>query len=214
MDPTVLYKLTYGLYVLGAFKDGRPVGCVANTCFQVTSSRPMLAVSLNKENFTLEAIRENKRFSLSILAEDSDPAVIGKFGFFCSRDTDKYAEFGFDVVGFTPCVKGKFAGRLILEAEQFIDCETHVLVLARLVDTAEGEGTPMTYAYYHSVIKGKAPKTAPTYRADDSCEATPDSGKRRFECDICHFVVEADGELPDDYVCPVCGADKSHFYEV
>ena len=73
MDLTVLYKLTYGLYIVGAFKDGRPVGCVINTCFQVTSENPRLVVSLNKNNHTLAAIREFKRFSLSILAEDSDP---------------------------------------------------------------------------------------------------------------------------------------------
>ncbi|MDE6126224.1 MAG: flavin reductase [Muribaculaceae bacterium] len=212
MDPTILYKLSYGLYVVGAFKEGRPVGCVVNTCFQVTAEPPVLAVSLNKCNYTLEAIRENKRFSVSILAEDSDPAVIGKFGFFSSRDTDKYADFGFEVKDFVPYVKGRFAGRLILEAERFVDCGTHVVVLARLIDTVEGSGTPMTYAYYHNVIKGKAPKSAPTYRADE--DAPQPSGKRRYECDICHYIVEVDGELPDDFVCPVCGVDRSHFKEL
>jgi len=167
VDTTVLYKLTYGLYILGAFKDGRPVGCVINTCFQVTSQNPLLVVSLNKNNYTLDAIRENKRFSLSILSEDSAPELIGRFGFYSSRDTDKYEGFGYDVVGFTPCVKGNFSGRLILEAEKFVDCETHVLVIARLVDTVQGTGTPMTYAYYHNVIKGKAPKNAPIYRGEE-----------------------------------------------
>lgn len=57
MDTTVLQKLTYGLYILGAFKDGRATGCVINTCFQVTSQNPLLVVSLNKNNYTLEAIR-------------------------------------------------------------------------------------------------------------------------------------------------------------
>ena len=154
MDLTVLYKLTYGLYIVGAFKEGRAAGCVINTCFQVTSENPTLAISLNKKNFTLSAIRENKRFSLSILSESSNPELIGRFGFTCSRDTDKYDGFGMEVIGFTPCVKGSFAGRLILKAEQFVDCGTHVLVLARLTDTIEGSGTPMTYAYYHDVIKG------------------------------------------------------------
>ena len=142
------------------------MGCVVNTCFQITSENPLLAVSLNKTNDTLGAIRENKRFSLSILAEDSDPALIGRFGFMHSSETDKYDGFGY-----VPCVNGRFAGRLILEAEQFIDCETHVLVVARLIDTVKGEGVPMTYAYYHNVVKGKAPKSAPTYRAEDDAPA-------------------------------------------
>lgn len=164
MDTTVLYNLTYGLYIVGAFIDGRAAGCTINTCFQVTSQNPLVAICLNKNNYTLEAIRQNKRFSLSILAEDSDPMLIGRFGFTSSRYTDKYESFGMEVIDMTPCVKGKFAGRLILEAQQFVDCETHCIIVARLLDTVPGSGTPMTYTYYHSVIKGTAPKTAPTFR--------------------------------------------------
>jgi len=63
MDITVLFKLTYGLYVVGAMDGERPVGCIINTCFQVTSQNPILAISLNKNNYTLEAIRKGKRFS-------------------------------------------------------------------------------------------------------------------------------------------------------
>ncbi len=214
MDLTVLYNLTYGLYITGAFKGGRAMGCVVNTCFQITSQNPLLAVSLNKTNDTLEAIRENKRFSLSILAEDSDPALIGRFGFMHSNAVDKYEGFGYEVIDYVPCVKGRFAGRLILEAEKFVDCETHVLVIARLVDTVRGEGKPMTYAYYHNVIKGKAPQSAPTYRAEDD-EQAKNSHKRHFKCDICGYIAETDGEdLPADYVCPICKADRSHFSEV
>lgn len=213
MDTTVLYQLTYGLYIVGAFKDGRAVGCVINTCFQVTSQNPLLVISLNKNNYTLEAIREFKRFSLSILAEDSNAAQIGTFGFRSSRNNDKYADYGYDVLAGTPCVKGKFAGRLVLEAEQFIDCETHVLVVARLIDTEAGSGTPMTYAYYHKVIKGKAPKNAPTYQ-EESATADKKQGVRRYECDVCGYIAEVEGELPEDYVCPVCGVDRSHFKEL
>lgn len=207
MDLTVLYNLSYGMYVLGAFHDGHPAGCVINTCFQVTSEKPLLAISLNKNNFTLEAIRQNNRFSLSIIDENTDPAVIGTFGFHSSRDTDKYAAFGYELIDYVPCVKGDFAGRLILEAEQFVDCETHVVVIARLTDTVAGAGIPMTYAYYHKIIKGKAPSNAPTYQP----QAAPQAKKNTYRCDICGYEVEVDGELPADYECPLCGADRSHF---
>ena len=53
MDITVLFKLSYGLYVVGAMDEARPVGCIINTCFQVTSQNPILAISLNKNNYTL-----------------------------------------------------------------------------------------------------------------------------------------------------------------
>lgn len=210
VDTTVLYKLTYGVYIIGVFKDGLPSGCVVNTCFQITSDKPLLAVSLNKKNYTLEAIRETKRFSLSILAEHTSPELIGKFGFFSSRDTDKYSDAGFEVIGYTPCVNGRFAGRLILEAEKFVEFETHVLVVARLVDTVSGEGVPMTYAYYHDVIKGSAPANAPTFRIAGS-EGQKTTAKKRLVCDICGYTAEFDADLPEDYACPICGASISHF---
>ena len=212
MDKTALFQLTYGLYVVGTFDGERPVGCIINTCFQVTSENPILAVSLNKNNFTLDAIRRCGKFSLSIIAEESDTSVIGSFGFRSSRDADKYADYGYDAMAGAPIVKGKFAGRLVLEALNFVDAETHVVVLGRLVDAEKGEGTPMTYEYYHRVVKGKAPKNAPTYRGEEEEKAA--SGKRKFRCDICGYEVESDGPLPADYVCPICKATVDHFVEV
>ena len=223
MDITVLFKLTYGLYVVSTMDGPRPVGCIINTCFQVTSQNPILAISLNKNNFTLEAIRRTRRFGLSILAEDTDPSVIGSFGFRSSREHNKYADYGYDIVGGVPMVNGRFAGRLVLDAINFVDNETHVVVLARLVNTVKGEGTPMTYDYYHRVVKGRAPKNAPTYvpptaeeKADKEEAATPAevTGKRRFRCNICGYVAEVEGELPDDYQCPICKAPKAEFTEI
>lgn len=215
MDITVLFKLSYGLYVVGCMDGERPVGCTINTCFQVTSENPILAISLNKNNYTLEAIKRNLRFSLSILAEDSDPGVIGQFGFCSSRNVDKYADYGYDVVEGAPLVKGRFAGRLILDALNFIDGETHMVVLARLVDTVKGEGTPMTYDYYHRVVKGKAPKTAPTYVAErDEVKEAPKSAKRRYRCNLCGYVAEFEGEIPADYHCPICKVDATQFSSI
>ena len=212
MDITVLFKLTYGLYVVGCMDGDRPVGCTINTCFQVTSENPILAISLNNNNFTLDAIKRNKRFSLSIIAEESDTSVIGQCGVCSSRTVDKYADYGYDVVEGAPLVKGTFAGRLILDALTFVDNETHVVVMARLVETVKGEGTPMTYDYYHRVVKGKAPKTAPTLVAErDEVKEEPKAAKRRYRCNMCGYVAEFDGEMPADYHCPLCRVDSSQF---
>ena len=214
MDITVLFKLTYGLYVVGAMDGERPVGCIINTCFQVTNQNPILAISLNKNNYTLDAIKRAGRFSLSILAEDTNPAIISSFGFCSSCDNDKYADYGYDMTEGVPMVKGKFAGRLVLDALNFVDNETHVVVLARLVDTVKGEGTPMTYDYYHRVVKGKAPKNAPTYVAEEESKgdkAESAGNKKRYKCDICGYIAEVEGELPADYRCPLCRAPKEKF---
>lgn len=205
MNKTVLQSLTYGLYVVGAMDNERPVGCIINTCFQVTSENPILAVSINKNNYTLKAIKSSGKFSLSILAEDSDSSVIGAFGFISSRDTDKYADYGYDMLSETPIVKGLFAGRIVLDVLSYVDNETHVVVLGRVIDTQVGSGVPMTYAYYHNVIKGKAPKSAPTYVEE---EVQPQTN--RYVCDICGYVHEADSVSPD-FVCPICRVDYTHF---
>ena len=35
----------------------------------------------------------------------------------------------------------------------------------------------------------------------------------KYVCDLCGFIYDeaTEGPMPDDYVCPLCGADKSHF---
>lgn len=39
------------------------------------------------------------------------------------------------------------------------DAETHCVIMGRLLDVMEGvQEAPMTYEYYHRVMKGKAPK--------------------------------------------------------
>lgn len=167
------------------------------------------------KNYTLDCIKKNPRFSISIISEDTAPMIISSFGFQSSRDADKYADFGYDELDGTPAVRGSFCGRLILDAVNFIDCGTHVIVIGKLVGSYSGSGTPMTYAYYHRVIKGNAPKNAPTYRAPQESESVSAKQEvRKFKCDVCGYVVESEKDLPADFVCPVCGVDRSHFYEI
>lgn len=73
----------------------------------------------------------------------------------------------------------------------------------------------MTYAYYHRVIKGNVPENAPIYVAPQESESVSAKQEvRKFKCDVCDYVVESEKDLPADFVCPVCGVDRSHFYEI
>ena len=65
---------------------------------------------------------------------------------------------------------------VVADANAYIVCdvidkmetETHTVFLGKVVDAdVMNEDTPMTYAYYHNVIKGKSPKNAPTYKAEE-----------------------------------------------
>ena len=66
------------------------------------------------------------------------------------------------------------------------------------------------YAYgedYHEVIKGKAPKNAPTYQAPEKI-----TDKETWACQICGYIYEGDlTKEPEDFVCPICKQPKSMF---
>ncbi len=196
MDMKVLQNLSYGLYTIGTLKYGRKVGCVVNTVFQVSADPALICISMNKDNFTHDCIKEegrfricismNKdnfthdcikeegRFSVSILSEDTDPAIIRAFGFQSSEKNDKYDGFKYDYVDKMPVMVQDISGYLICEVVSFTDAETHSLILAKVTNSGfVGKHKPMTYDYYHKVIKGKAPKNAPTYVEEVEKEEAP-----------------------------------------
>ncbi len=205
MNNKALFDLSYGVYIVTAKKDDRDVGCVANSAMQVTSSPATIAVSINHDNFTNGAIKSSGRFALSILSEAASPSLIGTFGFKSSRDADKFE--GLEVLE-------KNGLRIIPNAKSYLVCRvidtmetsTHTVFLGEVCDAdVFSEETPMTYAYYHKVIKGKAPKNAPTY-----VEETVEASSPKWKCSICGYVSDMT-ELPDDYTCPMCGVPKSLF---
>ncbi len=81
MNLTPLQKITYGLYVVGCYSDDRPGRVYHQHLFSGDKRKSGSGDIAQQNNFTLDAIRRNPRFSLSILAEDTDPSIIGKFGF-------------------------------------------------------------------------------------------------------------------------------------
>jgi rubredoxin len=77
-------------------------------------------------------------------------------------------------------------------------------------------------------MKGFSPKNAPTYvdkaKIQDET-AAKNTINELWQCQLCHFTYESEkgdpisgidpgttfGDLPDDWTCPICGADKSMF---
>lgn len=80
----------------------------------------------------------------------------------------------------------------------------------------------MTYAYYHLVKRG-ALLLAPTYISKEKERSKGNMDK--YVCNVCGYVYDpAEGDpessiapgtsfadLPDDWVCPVCGVGKDEF---
>lgn len=221
-DKQAFHSLSYGMYVIGTRFDNRDYGCVANTFAQVTSSPLQVSVALNKENATTAAVRQAGRFAASCLSEQADMQLIGTFGFHTSTELDKFAqhasardEAGMPYVAEQCCAW--FSAKVVSE----LDLGTHVLFVGEVQECAKvaDAAAPMTYAFYHQVKGGKTPPKASSYLGDDESAAVPvesngaDQPKNAWRCTICGHMEYVD-ELPDDFVCPVCGVGKEFFERV
>lgn len=203
MDKKILRDISYGMYIVSAQSD-KKVGCVINTLTQITSENPIITISLNKENYTNEIIKKTNKFSVSILSEQTNPSVISTFGFQTSKDKDKFENINYKEIDNIPIINENICGYIICEVIDIVDAETHNIFIARIIDASKINNLkPMTYTYYHEVIKGKAPKKAPTYIEEEI------TSKQAWVCDICGYIYE--GDLPEDFICPICGATREVF---
>ena len=163
MNNNVFRNLSYGVYIVSCSDGEKYTGCTVNSIMQITSSPATIALSVNHDNYTNECLEKTKKFAVSILSEKSNPVSIGTFGFRTGRDIFKFANIPFEMKNEFPVIKDA-CGYLICEVVNKIETTTHTVFIANVTDgdilNAE---VPMTYAYYHNVIKGKSPKTAPTY---------------------------------------------------
>jgi flavin reductase (DIM6/NTAB) family NADH-FMN oxidoreductase RutF/rubredoxin len=228
-SPQCLYHLTYGLYVVTACADGKGDGQIANTVFQVTADPARVAVALNKENLTHEYVSRGGVFGVSVLVEETPMTFIGLFGFKSGRDVDKLARVEHKA-GETGCPLVTENALAVMEARvvSSLDVGTHTVFVGDVVaGEVLREGKPLTYACYHETKKGKAPKTAPTYRAAPAAgdKERSETGMKKYVCQVCGYVYDpaagdpdngvepgtAFEDLPDDWVCPVCGASKDQF---
>ena len=227
MNPKALHKLGYGMYIVSSRKGDKLNAQTANTVFQITSEPPTVAVSINKNNLTHEYIKESRAFAASVLCQDTPLSFIGHFGFKSGRDIDKFEGINYRV-GETkaPVVMDNAAAYLEARVIQEIDVGTHTIFIAEVVDAEViSEKTCLTYEHYHLIKRGTTPKTAPSYIEKEK-EAKPKLAK--YECTVCGYVYDPelgdpDGgiapgtpfeDIPDDWVCPVCGAAKSDFQKV
>lgn len=221
IDSKAFHSLSYGLYVVTAVdSDGRLVGCVANSFQQVTSTPPMVSVSLNKENATTKAILATGEYGITVLSTDADMELIGCFGFQTSADTDKYQNVDYSKCSLgLPYLMEASVARFSVKVTQTVDLPTHIMFIGDVVEAEPiSDATPLTYDYYHNVIKGKTPPKAVSYIAEEnpSNEKAPEpssDGRIGWRCTLCGYIVEME-ELPDDFTCPICGVGKEFFEKV
>ena len=228
MNSKTLHKISYGLYVICSKNGEKMNGQIANALFQVTAEPATIAVSINKQNLTHEYIEKSNFFTVSILSENTPMGFIGNFGFKSGRDIDKFKDveykLGKDKV---PLVLDNALACIEAKVIDKIDVGTHTIFIGRVEDAdILSEDKPMTYEYYHKVKGGVSPKTAPTYSSMVDKETKKEEEKMdKYVCKVCGYVYDPekgdpDGgiapgtnfeDIPDDWVCPVCGVGKEEF---
>lgn len=168
LNRQVFTQISYGLYVVTSHLDGKLNGQIVNTILQVTSEPPRVAVIINKSNLTHDFIAKSRVFGASVLDTSTPMTFIGLFGFKSGRNVDKLSQVQY-ISGSTGAPLVTEHALSVLEARVIdeTDVGTHTLFVADVVAAdVLRPGDPLTYAYYHSHLKGKSPKAAPTYNPD------------------------------------------------
>ncbi len=211
MNTNAFRSLSYGVYVVSTLDGERPTGCIANSAMQITSTPATIAVSINHDNYTNGCIEKTGKFAISILSEESNPALIGTFGFQSGKDVNKFD--GVEAVqseGLS--VVADACAYIVCKVIDKMETATHTVFLGEVMDAdVLKKEEAMTYAYYHKVVKGKSPKNAPTYLPE---EEEPKADDTKWTCGICGYVYDGDTpfeELSDAYVCPICKQPKRVF---
>ena len=223
-----LMDVTYGLYVISS-KDGEKInGCIGNAITQTSAEPPTMAVCINQKHLTHEYIEESGVFTISILAKDLPRKVLGDFGFQSGREVDKFTDIDY-ILGETgaPILNEYTISYIEAEVIDKVEVETHTLFIGKIVksDYIDQNKEPLTYDYYHNVMKGKSPKSAPTYTGAENEEEETEENKK-YKCEVCGYVYDPEqgdpdngvepgtafADLPHDWKCPVCGADRDQFF--
>ena len=225
------FKISYGLYIVTAQANGKKTGYVANTVFQVTANPPQFGISCNKDNYSASIIKESGSFAFSVLSEKASSGLIGEFGYRSGREIDKFKGVNF-FSGKTgsPILTDSCVAWFDCKIVQTIDVGTHIIFIGEAIDydLIDFNTKSLTYAYYREVMKGFSPKNAPTYidKEKIAAEKPVDATENEiWQCQLCRYNYESEkgdpisgiepgtkfADLPEDWTCPICGADKSMF---
>ena len=199
----LLFKISYGLYVLSAESEGKRSGCMINTLMQQTSSPERFSVTVNKQNFTHDLVAASGRFAVAVLSEKTSFDTIKGFGMRSGRDADK-----FEGAAYAEAENGCYVptdgalGWFEMEVDGSVDMGTHTMFTARATRTVTiaEEGGALTYDYYQRFIK---PRPQPVPAAEEG---------EVWVCKVCGYVHR--GPLPADFVCPICKHGAQDFERI
>lgn len=234
MNIDAFFKVSYGLYILSSLDGQKLNGHVSNTVFQVTAEPARFAIATSKDNLTTEYIEKSNVFAISVLSQDVDLDFLGPWGFKSGKDVDKFKDVNYKTAKTgAPILLEKCIAWFDCEVKQRIDVGTHILYIGEVLDSEviDKTATPLTYDYYRTVIKGISPKNSPTFLGDKENELIEEGkvlDKQLYQCIVCGYIYDPElgdpdsgivagtafEDIPDDWICPVCGVTKKDFQPI
>ena len=199
MNNKTMYKLSYGVFVLGTKADDVANACITNTCMQIASDPTRIAICCINKNYTCELLKKSGTFALTLLDQTCTFETIKHFGFQSGRDVDKFANItpAFDLNG-NPYIPWQSCGVISGRVVDSMDLGSHTMFIATIDDMEVlSDNEPLTYADYQNNVKPKP-------------QVDKEKKIKAWRCKICGYVYEG-AELPDDYLCPTCGHPKDDF---
>jgi ferric-chelate reductase [NAD(P)H] len=167
MDLNTLFKVTYGMYIVSSKKGDRINAQLSNTVVQISPNPATMLISVSKNNLTHEFIEESGVFTVSIVAKNCEMKDIGYFGFRTGRDYDKFKDCQYKIGNNgAPIILEHTLGYIECEVLKTMDCQSHTIFIGKVTNAEilDPELEPMTYDYYHNVLKGKLSKNATHYQ--------------------------------------------------
>ncbi len=194
-DLRALFRIGYGLYVVTSRDGVRDNGLIVNTVAQVADNPTRIAVTINKANYSHHVIRQTGEMNVNCLSVDAPFSVFERYGFQSGRNADKFEGVSLARTDNGLAILPQYANAVMsLKVEQYVDLGSHGMFLCSVTEARVISDRPtMTYTYYQENVKPK-PKT---------------EGKKGYVCKICGYVHE--GELPEDFVCPLCKHGAADF---
>ncbi len=165
MDANALFKLTNGLYVLGADDNGSPVGSLIDAVSQVAHSPDIIIVSCGNNSYTKEVVDKNGMLSLSVLGKSVNPFVIANFGFQSSRNVKKWNNVEYEIKDGLPYLKDCIATlkAKVISKQVF---SSNTMFAAEVVDgECHNEEEALTYADYRNGFKDKVMQSFQEYKS-------------------------------------------------
>ena len=199
VDPTALFRIGYGLYVVTSNDGKKDNGLIVNTVIQLTDQPNRVAVNINKENYSHHVIKQTGVMNVNCLSVEAPFQVFENFGFQSGRQADKFAgwETPRSENGLVILPKSLNAF-MSLKVEQYVDLGTHGMFICSVAEARViNKKDTMTYTYYQENVKPK-PQT---------------EGKKGFVCTVCGYIYEGD-VLPDDFICPLCKHGVADFVPI